>query len=539
MPRRRLPLIRAAALLAGMLAALPAAAAAAGDAAGTARVTYLSGPTVYVDAGREEGLLPGDAIQVVRDGQPIATLRVTYLSAHRAACSIASATAAPVVGDTVRYVTRRVAPAPAPGAPPGGPAPGGAAAPRRTRGGLFGLGLHGRAGLRYLEVNDRTGNGGGFSQPALDLRLGGYGLGGGPVDLLVDVRSRRTYRTLPSGANETDGENRVYRLSASYHLDARQQLVVGRQFAPSLAAVSIFDGVLYALRGTRTEWGVFTGVQPDSIDLRFSGDIQEHGAYVQFRGTPAERRRWTITTALIGSYTQSTVNREFLYLQGQYFGPRLAAFLAQEADYNRAWKVTVADESALSPTSTFASVRVRAGERLSFHAGYDNRRNVRLYRDRVTPETDFDDSHRQGAWAGATLRFGERWFTSADLRHSGGGAAGGADGYSASLGVDRLTRLHLGVRGRGTRYTNARSEGWLYSLGTGLDLGRRAHLELTAGRLQETNLVDAAFDRTTDWYDLDLDLLLGRSWYWLFSGERNEGDVEKNDQLYTALSYRF
>jgi len=45
-----------------------------------ARITYLMGTTVYLDAGRDEGLVEGHEIRVVRAGQRIALLRVTSLA---------------------------------------------------------------------------------------------------------------------------------------------------------------------------------------------------------------------------------------------------------------------------------------------------------------------------------------------------------------------------------------------------------------------------------------------------------------------------
>jgi len=75
---------------------------------------------------------------------------------------------------------------------------------------------------------------------------------------------------------------------------------------------------------------------------------------------------------------------------------------------------------------TFATLRVRATETLDFHAGFDNRRNVLLYRDVVNPVTTFDDAFRQGVWVGMGVRIASRYFIAADTRQSAGGAAGRA-----------------------------------------------------------------------------------------------------------------
>lgn len=507
----------------------PRESAAAGA---TARVIYISGSAVYVDAGREEGLREGELLQVVRDGGTIAELKVAYLSTHRASCSIVSGSAALAVGDSVHYAPAAGAAGPVEVSRPG---PGNGGSPRTA----FGTGgLRGRIGLRWLAVKDRNGGDNGFSQSGVDLRLQGHGLARSLLDVEVDARTQRTYRTSAQGDAERDGRTRLYRLALSWHPAPRLRLSAGRQFAPALASLSIFDGLLLDTDGARLGGGLLAGYQPDER-LGYSSDVREYGGYLQFHNAPSGRRRWALTTGAIGSYTQGTVNREFFYLQGQYSDSHLSAYLAQEIDYNRDWKVEEANEPTLSNTSTFASLRVRTGERLSVFAGYDTRRNVRQFRDRVTRVTEFDDSHRQGGWLGASLRFGGRFQASLEGRTNGGGASGDAGSLSVNLGVDRLTRLGLALHERTTRFTNDLTEGWLHSLSAGTSLGTRVRLELSGGTLDETARNGSSLDRSSTWEAIDLDIFLGRHWYLLLSGETNRGDLEKNDQAYVSVTYRF
>jgi hypothetical protein len=519
--------------------AAPSRPAPATTPPAVARVTYLTAATAYVDAGRQDGLREGDTIQVVRDGQTIAVLKVNYVSAERAACSIVSRTGDLQVGDTAQFTPRPPSPGDGAGAAGAGVTTGTAAGPPPARRGPAAWGLRGRVGARYLEVRDRSGNGAGFSEPALDLWMIGTGVGGSTVDLAVDVRARRTSTTLTSGATEDSDLNQVYRLSASYRFDGGRRITLGRQYAPALSVVSIFDGVLYDANSARYGWGGFAGVQPDAEDFGFAGDVQEFGGYYQWRSLADREKRWALTTGVIGSYEEQEVNREFLYLQFQYTGRRLTAFGTQEIDYNRDWKVDVAGEDTIEPTSTFASLHFRAGETVTFRAGYDNRRRVRLYRDRVTPVTQFDDSYRQGGWVGADFRLGDHMAIGGDARIAQGGPVGEADGYSARLGWDRLTRHNLSIRARTTRFTNDTSEGWLHAVTTGLDFGSRAHLELAGGVIEETYDLDPTLDTDTTWMAIDLDLILGRRWYLQISGESNRSDNADNDQFYTSLTWRF
>jgi hypothetical protein len=46
-------------------------------------------------------------------------------------------------------------------------------------------------------------------------------------------------------------------------------------------------------------------------------------------------------------------------------------------------------------------------------------------------------------------------------------------------------------------------------------------------------------DRTITWVGADLDLNLGRRWYLNGSVSHEAGSLERNDQVYGGLSYRF
>lgn len=525
------------------------------DSSGTpiAHVVYLTEEAVYIDAGSGAGLALGDRVLVRRDGRTVEVLEVMFLASSHAACRPLTGKEPVAVGDTVvlRPDPSAVAlpdkavepPAGVPEATPAPPArsvpppPRPAETPRRRRR-LRELGLRGRVGVRFLAIRDRAGGGAGFTQPALDLRLEGRRVAGTPYDVSADIRARRTYRGSADGGGALS-RTRVYRFSATWNAPGTPvRVTAGRQFSTAVATVSIFDGILARYDAERWATGVFSGTQPDPQDFGFSTAIREHGAFFQFRAAPRDPVRWSVTTGLIGSYEHGSINREFLYVQGSATSPRWSLYATQEIDVNRGWKAS-AGERALSPTNTFVTARYRIADGLSIDAGYDDRRNVRLYRDRVTPETEFDDSHRRGVWLGGSWRFLGRYRISLTGRESRGGSAGRARSYTASLSATGLGRWRTTARARASRYQNALAAGWLASLSAGMDLGDRWHVEFEGGAETRDDLVGFTGDETLVWYSADIDAALGRSWYLLLSLERNEGSIEKNDQLYASLAYRF
>lgn len=520
--RRALPLAALAALAFG------APRAAAGETV-AAKVTYVTASSVYVSAGRDDGLEVGRRLTLRRGDEVVATVEVTEVSTHRASCRIVERVLDPAVGDLAPFEPAAVASAVQEAGPPAPPA-------RRA---LRGDGIHGRVGARYMAVVDRTNEVGDYSQPALDLRLDARAVGGTSWGFAVDARARRTLYDSSSDSPADDTRTRVYRAAAHRGGDDEPwSFTLGRQYAPALSAVSIFDGLSAVYRRPRWDVGALAGTQPDVEDWGYATDVTEYGGWFRLHGDAQAAGRWSLTTGLIGSYEGSEVNREFLYLQGRLVGPRWTAFATQEVDYNRDWK-SDAGEDTISPTSTYAGVSWRAGSRLTLHGGFDNRRNVRLYRDRETPETEFDDTFRRGVRAGATLRAGRHMSFGLDGWSSRRDEAGDARSYTARAGFRQLGGGRLDVDGRATRYENDRVEGWLYSAGLGLPLGASVWLSAQGGVRQEDDLVGLSDGEDQSWFGLDADFALGRAWYLTASAERTSGDRDEVDLLYLTLSFRF
>ncbi len=512
--------------LALLLAAAPALAQ--GAEAPSLRVTYVTGGSVYVGSGADEGLDTGDRLEVVRDEVPVAVLTVTEVSQHRSRCAADGEAVEIQVGDAVR-----LAPAAGEAETASGQED---ASPRERRP----LDLRGRVGLRYLYVDRTSGIGGGYRQPALDLRLEGRDVGGAPIGLAVDVRARRTYRRPEDGKSTEENRNRVYRLAAWWAKPGEPlRIGVGRQFAPSLAVVSLFDGLYAEYRKERWGAGGFLGTEPDPSDWGYSSDVRDFGAFYEYGNAPASQRRWTVTAGAVSSTQDGEINRDFLFVQGRYDDRKLSAYLAQEIDVNRGWRKDAESGDSFTSTSTFASLRYRIEERLTIRAGFDDRRSVRLYRDLVTPETDFDDAYRQGYWAGAEGKAGGHLRWGLDGRRSSGGAAGDADSVTATLGALRLTRLGLDARVRSTRYGSDATRGWLHSASLSVDVASRARVEIHGGVRSESPRDPAIPDGNLSWMGAEWDVYVGRRWLLGLTADRTRGADEDNNQFYATASWRF
>jgi hypothetical protein len=517
-----------------------AAPAATSDSTRMAAITYISGSSLYVNAGRADGVREGMVLDVVRGSGVIASIRAVFLSSHSSSCDVVSSTEPPAVGDSVRYH---------PAVEPIAVAAYDSNATRateRTRRRAWQRPVRGHAGIRYLRIAQPGIDGAATTQPSADVHIEATGLGGTPVGFVIDGRGRRTIGGL--GTSIANGQTLVYEASMSLANDASgTRISAGRQYSAALSPVSLFDGITAEVNRARWAMGLFSGVQPDVATMSFSTAVREMGGYLQLHSEPASTVPWSMTAGGVESRDLGELNREFGFAQLTASGRFVTLYATQEVDVNRGWKRT-AGEPAVSPTSSFATVQIRLADWLSLNSGVDNRRNVRLYRDFVSPETEFDDAFRQGMWGGANLTVIHRIRIGADARTNRGGAAGESSFYTGTFGIDPTTGLGLEARARSTRFRTDRTEGWLHSWSAGTSPWDIVRLEVNGG-LRSQRLVAqgpttgtvAPFTSLADtrWIGGSLDISVGRSWYILLSGTRDGTGVERVDQLYSSLVFRF
>ncbi|HEX4933511.1 MAG TPA: hypothetical protein VFV33_10060, partial [Gemmatimonadaceae bacterium] len=399
--------------------------------------------------------------------------------------------------------------------------------------------IRGRLGIRYLTMQQDAGDARStLTQPAFDIRLDGRNIGGSPFGLTVDVRAYRQNYDRTSG-NTLTSSTRAYQTALIFNpgnSGARVQL--GRQFSTALSPVGLFDGVALDFDRRRVSVGGFSGSQPDPRTFGHSGNVREHGAYVQLHNTPNASSTWAMTAGGIGSYAGGQIDREFAYLQGMFNNRYVSLYTAQEIDVNRGWKADL-ESGGATPTSTFAMLRVSPTNAFTVFGGYDNRRSIRLYRDFLNPEIAFDDSFRQGAWGGASLFVLGHLRLDGDARTSRGGTAGAADSYTGSVHVTRLTPLQLGFQLRTTRYTGELASGDLSAASVEMQPAGNFRVQLNGGRRSDARADATLGNTTTTWWGADADVGLGRSLYLMASTYRETGAFQRNMQMMLAVTYRF
>ncbi|RKZ16415.1 hypothetical protein DRQ53_06460 [bacterium] len=488
----------------------------------TARVTYVTSKSFYVDAGQSAGLVPGVEVELLRGGELLGMAVVQEVTASRAICGWAKGDLIPVPGDQISFVPVTVAPESL--SSPG------------TSTWFDRVGLHGRIGMQTLHLRDRSGFGSDFDRPDLNLRLRGRNLGGSSLGTEIDVRAA-AFRQSRDGQSDTETRSRVYRLNLFGGDSAKGWgWTAGRQFAPSLAVIHLFDGARAEFARNNWTVGVLGGTQPEP-DLALSRDAIEAGTWFTYRST-SSRTRWATTVAMVGTWNGGEVDREFAWLQGRWSRDGLTVRADQVLDLNRGWKKDVG-ESTISSTSTYLMGSWQAHRILNLNGGLDTRRRVRFLRDQNTPETEFDDSYRQGYWLGARSR-PLSWLT-VGMR---GRTRLRSDRERADSGT-----LNLGFRTNwlgnlrfGTRSTMYRSElvtGWLQSGRLSAQPHPRVTIGAFGGARHETGRSNDLMDGTDPWVGADVDVTVGRRAWMSLRWESQLNGEEAFDQLWVGTGLRF
>jgi hypothetical protein len=360
-----------------------------------ARVTYISGSTAYLNAGREKGFAPGDSARVVLGKNQGAFLVITAVSGSSASARSAGEVLPVEIGDSVVvekslvFEEQRV---------------GQGAVPREASVAVRPAGVTGSAALQFAGAS-LSDAGWTFVQPALLLRLNVRDLFGG-FDLSLHGRS--SYDLGPDTERFPRGRRlgyRVYTMSLiSDDPSSWYGLGFGRLVSRYVGGLGAFDGGQVLVRQGRFAAGILAGFQPNYVTSGLNGDNQKFAGFVSYRAgsgfvVPAE-----VTLAYGQQMFRGKLDRDFLYVQSSFnIGSRF--FLAQSSELDLHQSVNGERKSAIRLTNTYISLSSQLLDWCGASLGYDATRPVFLLETmKAIPDTLFDRDLYQGFRGGLSIR---------------------------------------------------------------------------------------------------------------------------------------
>jgi len=439
-------------------------------------VKYISASAIYLDAGRSAGLQVGDHGVVLRGSDTLATIEVTYISEKSASCNVLSTTGEVKPGDAAVMVIsapKVEAPLPSPRElPPPSPAPGWSAQPAKPKS-TSDWKVKGRVAAQIYYQDDRTASNFDYNQPSLTVQSEIKHARGFTISLRM--RARRTNRTI----GESKWDNRYYE-AALKGKSSRFPIswAVGRTTPGRVAGVGYLDGMSgdYKITPELTA-GAFAGSNPDLGGGSTQWDHRKGGLFALYEKGDWSTRRISSMAALIGSYNAKDIEREFLYLSNDFvYNQQLSFFQSAEVELNRGWRKDVAGGS-LTLSSFMLSSRWTATKKHSLSLNYNNRLPTRMYEDRTTPDTLFDDALRQGVRLGLSSRLPLNFRSNLDFGVNGTYGQKTATSASGGLMHPNLLWTRISTSYRASWFDSEYSQGFQYSLSLsrplkwGIDVG--------------------------------------------------------------------
>lgn len=282
-------------LLFGLLVVL-AADAQAQDALVPARVTYLAGQNLYLDAGRDAGVTPDDTLSVYRDGALVGRLVVVSSISDRSVVRFADEVFPVTLGTTLhlRLASIPTPPEPEPEPEPleeepavveaepispheePGPTPTRSSRAEKTR-------VAGRVMLSLNALQSSTQwqtNGGGSSQrtfvtPSLNVHLTVSDL---PQDLRLRTRLRSDYRYSSGRPINPAFSFRAYELVLEKKFSGFD-VRAGRFSNRYATGDGYWDGVLVHIGDSKKGIGTALGFMPDRSNEGFSAEMPRYGGF--------------------------------------------------------------------------------------------------------------------------------------------------------------------------------------------------------------------------------------------------------------------
>ncbi len=506
------------------------------------RVKYLSAENVYINGGREEGLMVGDQLLIIRDGKSVAKLEIVYLADHSASCKIIEKKLEIKPKDRVKvlktvkrpdkklteeeqnrareFVARRTA-------------------QKKTRWAK----VSGRISFQVYGWQDNNISNMDFKQPGARLDLKLRKLWRSDFNFYLKMRSKYNNRSRSFSRNAPANEwlHRVYKLSLTYESENRPfNFRVGRIITNQISGIGYIDGAQVEQKISRNlKVGAFAGTQPEWRRSEFSTDIKKFGGFISYLFGDFTGTRYEATLAAAGEYELGDISREFVYLRNSlYFGGKISVFQSMQLDVNRDWRKEATGKS-IQLTNFYLSANYRPLNWLSLSLGYDARQSYRTAQTRSIPDSLFDDAMRQGILGSIYFRLPMNFRLSTNFTmRSRDGDVSNTYSYGGSIINTNLLNQRILLSLRFIGYQNHFSEGYNPSVSIGKAIWGGHRINLSYGNYTYT-FSDGARQTSNQWASVEADISIIQSLYSTLEYEYNWGGDLVGHRAFAEIGYRF
>jgi len=509
-------------------------------------IKYISAEHVYISGGRNDGLMAGDTLTIVRDNQLVASIQILFVADNSSSCAILNQKLLISTND-IAMITKILNEDEQMMAPK-------TTEPETTERTIRSpelpsyksepLGVvSGKTAFQYFYYDDKSPTDLDFSQPTLRLNLTAERLGGRKINFNLKMRSRQNFRSKSYSSNvgKNEWRNKIYEMSFEIgDKESRYSLEIGRVIPRNISGIGYLDGILLKNNISKSfTAGLFGGTQPRWQYVEFRTALQKYGAFVNINKGEHKKLRFESSMALAGEYHSSIISREFIYLRN-FISVSNNAKLYQSLviDINRDWRKAKTSRS-IALSDLYISLGYQLTAWLNSNLSYDSRQNYLTYDTRNLVEDLFDNNTRQGLNGNLNVK------VLANLNLSGGlgyrkreTEAEATYSYTGSLRKSNITGQMFFAAVNFTGFTGEFSDGSNLSVRLGKYFKRGDQITVYYG-LYQYKYENIADNRKSSWLGFNANIKLYRNFYLYIDNQYNFGDDLDGQKMLAEFGYRF
>jgi hypothetical protein len=359
-----------------------------------AAITYISGSSAYIGAGKEQRLVVGDTVTFEKAGRAAGRGVVTAVSAHSSLVPFEGTGAIPAVGDSVTIRLWRM---PEPLSPM-----------RSVRAAVAEASgppaISGRIAMQYFGM--RSADGFSTSMPTVMANVTMPGLFGSGISFTLHGRVSREMADASQFTLSRSRTNvRIY--DAAFRSENAGNgfgFGIGRVTPRYAAGLGPLDGVEAFYRSGRITAGILGGLQPDYVNSGIDTYRQKAAVFVNYGWATGATGGGDVTAAYGRMMYKGILDRDFGYLQSNIrLGSSVFFYQSTEIDITGLNGTERTSKPRL--TNTFINLSVMPVDWLTLDGGYDATRMVYyLESQQVRSDTIMDNTVRQGIRGGFQVR---------------------------------------------------------------------------------------------------------------------------------------
>ena len=530
----------------------------------TYRVKYVAKDAVYLDGGRNEGLMEGMRLTVKRakadvaagdQGPPVAELVIAAVADASSVCDIKSSSQLLAAGDvaylaaqdvdTIRALRSSAAIRNYPqvitfteGDPIDQEAREAVPRPPSPEINRF----RGRIGFEYGSIMDRSGGGLHSSQEGLILQTDMTRIGGTYWNLRGYWRGQLQSS---QGSSQTqtlnDLINRTYHLQLTYDNPKSNWVMgVGRLYLPFAPSLDTLDGGYVGRRfGKRFTAGLFAGSTPDPTSWSYAPNRTLTGTFLNYETGSYDKLRFTSTVGAAISRISWRPDRQFLFFENVLsFKTHFSLYHSMEVEQPKGQLKALDPHSGIG--RSFLTLRMQPYRILSFDLSHNYFKDVPTFDPRLIGTGLLDRYLFQGVSAGFRLQWPWRitWYSSVG-RNLRKGDSRSSLNQMFGITLAKIPRTGVTADVRYSVFDSSFGRGKYSTLILNRQVGDTLRFEAQAGEQSLASVSALTQQNRSRFINGNLDWFLA-SHYFLGAGyTAYRGKAQNYDQLYINLGYRF